>query len=88
MLDASEISLYTCYYCGLFSSSVEAGGIWHCPNLLCRGPGAAWFRATLSSYRKVKNDEHTVDECEWEAKAYIYILEHKSANKVAIPWKR
>lgn len=34
----------TCYYCGHHSPRVEAGGIWHCPNLFCLGPGAFYSR--------------------------------------------
>lgn len=46
-----------CGACGCCSEKVEAGGIWHCPNPLCKGVGSAWFIRTLNSYR---ND----DDCE------------------------
>jgi len=35
----------TCLYCGLNDPAVEAGGIHHCPNRFCQGPGAFYARA-------------------------------------------
>lgn len=39
-----------CYYCGFESKKVECRGMWYCPNALCSGPGAYWFRSTLKSF--------------------------------------
>jgi hypothetical protein len=55
----------TCYYCHLRHKQVEAGGVWHCPNPLCTGPGGAYFRSKLTSYKEVENARHTVDYAEW-----------------------
>lgn len=41
----------TCHYCNLTHKKVEAGGIRHCPNVLCRGPGAGYWRSKLKSYK-------------------------------------
>ena len=51
----------TCYYCKLHHKNVEAGGMWHCPNPLCTGPGAAYWRSKCKSYREFPNGTHTVD---------------------------
>jgi hypothetical protein len=51
----------TCYYCKLQHKNVEAGGMWHCPNPLCTGPGAATWRSKCKSYREFPNETHTVD---------------------------
>ena len=34
----------TCFYCDLNDPKVEAGGLWHCPNRFCQGPGAFYAR--------------------------------------------
>jgi hypothetical protein len=65
----------TCYYCKWKSNRVEAGGIYYCPNAYCPGPGGAWFRYTLNSYKEDKHcNRHTVSECEyyWKAMKYMY----------------
>jgi len=54
----------TCYYCKLTHDLVEAGGIWHCPNPLCTGPGAAYWRSQCKSYKEVSGDRETVDPLE------------------------
>lgn len=64
----------TCISCGLSSRLVEAGGIWHCPNPLCRVCGAQWFRLTLDSYSEVDGGKHTVDLAEWLAKGSAALL--------------
>jgi len=51
----------TCYYCGLHHDRVEAGGVYHCPNNLCTGPGAGGFRSTLKSYKETQGERHIVD---------------------------
>jgi hypothetical protein len=53
----------TCYYCGLTHERVEARGVYHCPNVLCTGCGAATWRRWLPSYRDVSGTmSHTVDD--------------------------
>lgn len=65
---------------------VEAGGMWYCPNLLCSGPGAGWFRSTLESYKESSNGSHTVDSNEWIYKAKKYIKENPDKKNVLILW--
>ena len=57
----------TCFYCGHISQHVECQGMWYCPNLVCNGPGAGWFRSKLPSYKETGgvNGSHTVDFDEW-----------------------
>ena len=58
----------TCYYCGLSHREVEAGGMWRCPNIACKGPGNAnWRKENLKSYVD-KGHYHTVDLEEWVKK--------------------
>lgn len=61
---------YQCITCGLVHRKVEAGGIYYCPNPLCRVCGAAWFRASLPSMKENSNGTHTVDAEEWVLAAY------------------
>lgn len=49
--------VYRCGGCGLHHPEVECGGIYYCPNPLCRSVGAFWFRAKLDSY--VDNGDRT-----------------------------
>lgn len=63
-LFAGTDTIYTCWYCGLHHTKVEAGGVYYCPNPLCTGPGGAWFRATLKSF-KDEGQRHSVDPVEW-----------------------
>jgi hypothetical protein len=56
---------YTCYFCGLANKSVEAGGMWYCPNFGCTGPGAHSHRRTLKSYKEEGSGKHSVDYTEW-----------------------
>ena len=67
---------YKCLYCGYRNKQVEAQGIWHCPNALCTGPGAAYFRSTLKSYKEVPRG-HTVDEWEYWIKGAIHNLKNR-----------
>jgi len=67
-------SATTCYYCNLEHEKVEGGGVWHCPNNLCRGPGAAHFRSKLDSY-VTKGERHTVDPMEWVTRALAELPE-------------
>jgi hypothetical protein len=73
-----------CYYCKLQHKSVEAGGVHHCPNPLCQGPGAATFRRKLSSYAEVEGtSKHTVDNAEMLAFGEKYAAECKDAALAA-----
>jgi hypothetical protein len=55
---------------------VECKGVFHCPNDLCLGSGAAYFRSTLQSYKDLGR-EHTVDEGEWFWRARKNMKENK-----------
>jgi hypothetical protein len=71
-----EYNQEICQSCGIEDDRVEARGIWHCPNALCRGTGGAWFRRTLNSYQDMPNAfEHTVDEKEW-------LIKGREENKI------
>ena len=35
--------------------------MWHCPNPCCLGPGQAYARKNLESYREVNKAKHTID---------------------------
>lgn len=69
----SENGIYSCFYCGLFHKKVECGGVFYCPNPRCSGPGAAWFRQTLKSYKNVGNNSHEIDPIELEFAVNMYI---------------
>lgn len=66
----------TCLGCGLTHRSVEAGGVWHCPNPCCRGVGAAAFRSRLKSYLEV-HDGYTVDPVEALVEGLIAAKQHQ-----------
>lgn len=53
-----------CIYCKLQHSRVEAGGLWFCPNVLCPGPGATYWRSQLKSYRDNEDGTYSVDSRE------------------------
>jgi len=55
---------FTCHYCGLHDENVECGGIYYCPNPLCLGPGAAYFRSKMKSYEESENGKHSVNPSE------------------------
>lgn len=62
---------YTCRGCGLTHKSVEAGGIWHCPNPFCGSAGNHYFRSRLKSYRSVDSSSHVIDDPdEWTTAAF------------------
>jgi hypothetical protein len=61
---------YQCYYCGIHHSKVEAQGIFYCPNNLCSGPGAAYFRSTLKSYTE-DGSGHYVHPTERMVKGFL-----------------
>ena len=60
---------FTCFYCGLADTKVEAGGIWWCPNFTCEGPGGHSHRRNLKSYVEHPDGTHTVDPKEWASAA-------------------
>jgi ribosomal protein L37AE/L43A len=68
---------YTCYYCKLGHKKVEAGGVWHCPNVACSGPGAHYHRRKLLSYKETGDGKHTVDWGEWKMMAEEFLKENK-----------
>ena len=70
---------YKCFYCGLKHPKVECKGVFHCPNALCDGPGAAFFRSTLDSYVD-HGSTHTVDEDERLKKGKA----HNKKNKIKV----
>lgn len=61
MLKSINKEIYICRYCGLHHKDVEAGGIYHCPNPCCLGPGQSYARSKLDSYKEVDSGKHTVD---------------------------
>lgn len=64
----------TCWYCGLMDDSVEASGVWYCPNPRCSGPGIYWFIKRLSSYKEdTREDTYKYDEHEFEEKVNEYL---------------
>lgn len=71
-----DIKNHTCFSCGLVHERVEAQGIWNCPNALCVGSGAAWFRKTLKSYKYNYRGEDTINENEWLDKGIVYNQEN------------
>lgn len=71
-----------CFSCKLIHPEVEARGIWFCPNALCRGVGAVWFRATLDSFKENENFTHTIDEKEWLEKGRKHNAEKKIRRTV------
>jgi len=73
----------TCYYCGLLHDLVEAGGIYYCPNPLCKGPGGAPHRAKLKSYELIRGDKHTVDATEWITSGKQWAAETNDAAIIA-----
>ncbi len=69
-----------CFSCKIKHERVEAKGIWHCPNALCNGCGAGWFRQTLDSYKELPDGYHTVDDDEWKKKGKVYNKKNKIKN--------
>lgn len=43
-MDNSKRDTNTCFACNLQDNLVEAGGIYHCPNPLCTGCGATYWK--------------------------------------------
>jgi hypothetical protein len=70
---SNRIKIFKCFYCDLESEKVEAQGIFYCPNALCNGPGASWFRCKLKSYKENPDGTESVDEEErlQEGKKYM-----------------
>jgi len=61
MLKPINKRIYICHYCGLHHKDVEAGGVYHCPNPCCLGPGQSYARSKLKSYRDNGDHTHNVD---------------------------
>jgi len=70
-----------CFSCEIKHPKVECIGIWYCPNALCRGVGAAWFRSTLDSYKEIDGIHHEVCKIEWLEKGRKYNIDHKIKRK-------
>jgi hypothetical protein len=73
----STDTIETCFSCGITDPRVEAIGIWHCPNALCGGCGAQWFRYTLDSYEDLGDGTHEVDEEELLLKGTAYMKKQR-----------
>jgi len=73
---------YTCYYCKLSHKRVEAGGVWHCPNVACSGPGAHYHRRKLKSYKETGDGKHTVDWGEWKVMVEEFLKENQDPSLV------
>lgn len=71
-----------CFSCGILHEEVECKGIYYCPNALCPGYGATWFRATLDSYEEDRYG-HIVCEKELEVKGKL----HNKIHGIEIPKK-
>lgn len=71
--DAKRKSHIVCYYCGLEDSKVEAGGLWHCPNTLCKGPGNQYFLRSLKSFKELGDGYCQFDTKEWIKEANEYL---------------
>jgi hypothetical protein len=88
----SMTDIFKCHYCGLIHKRVEAGGIYYCPNTLCLGPGAAYFRSTCKSYKEDRWGKHTVDTFELVGKALLELEKETDPEirtkivKSAIAW--
>ena len=61
---------YTCYYCGLAHKNVEAGGMWHCPNIACSGPGGGYYRSKLKGTTD-EGSKQNVDMKEWRNQVLV-----------------
>lgn len=75
--------IYICHYCGFKGGQVEAGGVLHCPNPLCYGPGNAYFRSELDSF--------IIDTDEWFEKGLAHLEKNDNllfdVVRVLISWK-
>lgn len=67
----------TCGACGLTHRKVEAQGIWYCPNAVCKGAGATWFRCSLKSYKDNRDGTHSVDKKELKWKGLLKNLRNR-----------
>lgn len=64
--DPSLPSHCLCHYCGLSHRTVEAGGIWYCPNPGCGGPGNNYLLSSLPETKNHTDGTITVDYVEWK----------------------
>ena len=77
-----KMDIYDCFYCGCHDETVEAGGIFYCPNPHCTGCGVAWFCGKLKSYKPNGNNGYTVDGHEKKFAADLYLNSLEIFNKV------
>lgn len=66
-----------CQSCKTKHDLVEAKGIYHCPNPLCRGSGGSFFRSTLESYQETDAHHERVDHTEWLTKGILKAVERQ-----------
>ncbi len=76
-----KVSIKDCFYCACHDDKVEAGGMWHCPNPRCGGPGVAWFNRKLKSYKDL-GGSYTIDEAERRYATGLYLSSPEIFNKV------
>lgn len=81
--DPSLEDHHCCYYCGLAHHRVEAGGMWHCPNIACHGPGNSYFRGKLPSTRNEDNHQ-IVDDAEWMKEVENLLPDLESSLRPAV----
>jgi len=73
----------TCIACELSHPEVDSKGFWYCPNPLCPGVGAAWFRYMLDSYGSDGDGQHNIDLKEWVEKGLEHLQEAEPTIKEA-----
>lgn len=73
-----------CFACGLEDESVEAGGLYHCPNPLCTGCGATYWKRENLDCKKTLDGIEISSKKEWITKALEVINEmpYKLGNKI------
>ena len=74
--------VYRCRSCALHHRLVECGGIYHCPNPLCRSCGADWFRSGRKSYTTDNKGRTLVDMTELVADGLRFILETRQDPEI------
>ena len=80
--------IYKCYYCTIgHHKDVECGGIYYCPNPLCTGPGGAWCRHKLASYKEEEGGRHSVNWSEWRRVALAYMDETNPDEQVWVAFR-
>ena len=78
----AKMKIEKCFSCNLPSPKLEAKGIWYCPNALCSGTGAGWFRYKLDSFvDSPTSHTHSIDENEWYEKGSMHEEERKKSKE-------